>query len=449
VESPNFSAGQYVDSTSLNDAFDVVSGATALYGSGLAVPGLIRPDAMSFSATGLAITANLPAPFGVLFGNGVLAQAHGTQTNQDTSSYSVNFSGLVPASGSVTAYLLATIGSIQQTAQQIIGPQPGHPDYNPSFTPYTAYAKNVDTLAVAATLTAPDNVTSFELFRTTLAAGATGVAINTAYQVVGSPIGALGTLPVSGTVAVGGALAGRNLLATATTTFNLAAMSGLTGLEFTFTSATSGTVTVQANGADLIYGTPSTPSSGLGSFTVEQGVSVTLVITNGVGQIIKASPYGVTADTKTYVTQAVSGLAPLDSPNFSGNVNVGTRATGDATVNAASTAFVQNQIAASVPVSLQGYVQFNYASGILTINASKNLTNFTRSAQGTYSLTPAGAVSGMFIIGGVLSYSAPSDLRATGFNSNGPLIGGQTSTIYIISGGGYVDPTDAYIAWFG
>jgi hypothetical protein len=54
-----------------------------------------------------------------------------------------------------------------------VGPPLGHPSYNPNFVPYTGYQQNVETLTLAATTTAPDNITTFELGRTTLVAGQT------------------------------------------------------------------------------------------------------------------------------------------------------------------------------------------------------------------------------------------------------------------------------------
>lgn len=168
----------------LNTAAGTVSGTVALAMSGLVpFPGIFNDSVASLSVSGLSVVSTLAAPFGVLFGNGVFAQAHGTQTNQDTQNYSTNFTSLLPASGSITAYLLASYQSIQQNAYQVVGAQPGSPDYDPSFIPYTAYATQVDSLALTASTTAADNLTTFELGRGTLSSGATGIAgFTTAFQ---------------------------------------------------------------------------------------------------------------------------------------------------------------------------------------------------------------------------------------------------------------------------
>ena len=171
---PNFSTNQYIDAPTLNAAAAAVSGDMQLAMGGNTA-GLINPTSASYTTSGLSVTASLPSPFAVLFGNGVLAQAFGTTTGQSTSSYTVSFAGVVPASGSVTAYLVASYQQIQQNSISVIGPPVGHPDYNPNFQPYTAYELNVDSLALSATSGAPDNATTFELFRCTLAAGATGI----------------------------------------------------------------------------------------------------------------------------------------------------------------------------------------------------------------------------------------------------------------------------------
>ncbi len=176
---PNWQDPQFIDAngpSGLNAAMGTVSGSIALLVSGAnPLPGLQYPEAMTVSFTGLVATVTLPAPFTVIGSNGVTAQAHGTQTGADTQTYTVTFSGLVPGAGTNTAYCVATLSSIQQGPVPVPGPPPGHPSYNSNFQPVVGYAQNVDTLIVSGTTTAPNNTTSFELFRTTLTAGQSGI----------------------------------------------------------------------------------------------------------------------------------------------------------------------------------------------------------------------------------------------------------------------------------
>ena len=220
----------------MNAAATAVSGDFATLAPALSSPGLVSAYAASYAAAGLSVSATLPAPFGIFFSNGVFSQAHGTTTNADTQVYAVSFSGVVPASGSITAYLLASYATIQQQPKQIIGPQPGHPDYNPQFTPLTAYQVNVDSLSLTASSGAANNTTTFELFRVTLAAGATGVgAINTTYQIAAAPFVDGASVYVSGgTYNVAASQGNTNFFAYGTTTFQLPLVSGLSGTKYNF-----------------------------------------------------------------------------------------------------------------------------------------------------------------------------------------------------------------------
>ncbi len=139
----------------------------------LHTPGLINASALSFSYSGLTITVAAPLPFYSLFSDGTLASANGTTDGSTSSSATVDFSSLVPSTGSITAYLVATSGSVAQGAYIISGPPVGHPDFSPSFQPYTAYSEQQDTLIFSATLTAPDNETTLFIASTVLSAGQT------------------------------------------------------------------------------------------------------------------------------------------------------------------------------------------------------------------------------------------------------------------------------------
>ena len=129
---------------------------------------------INFSQTGFNVTTTFASFSFALFNTGVLAGAYGTTDGATpTFQYETNFNSLVPGSGSVTAYLVATPLTIQQQPTQVTGPPPFHPDYDPTFEPYEAFLEKQDSLQLIATLTAPDNLTSLELCRVVLTAGNT------------------------------------------------------------------------------------------------------------------------------------------------------------------------------------------------------------------------------------------------------------------------------------
>jgi hypothetical protein len=302
LETPNFSAKQYVDQTAFNPAFGAVSGDIALALGCSGPGGLVHPETLVLAASGLAVNVITSLTFGIVFpqssGAAIFAQGHGTIQGHDSQSYSVNFSGLVPASGSVTVYLAASLSQILQDALQIVGPPPGHPDYNPNFTPYTAYGLVTDTLVLAAVSGQPDNYASFELARVTLTPTTTGVVANTAYQQRFSGPNTLPPLQISANTILTPAYAGfmLQIVSGATLTFPLAAQCN--GLQFSFSSATAAPSTIQTQGSDVIYGYGQNLSSGIPSFPLPQGASVTVDCFDGLFQII-----GGTSQVATYPIQ--------------------------------------------------------------------------------------------------------------------------------------------------
>lgn len=313
METPNYSSKQYIDAPSLNNAFGAVSGSLALLAGTFGFQGgLIHPDSLSLTPSGLAISVTAPAPFGVLFpqssGAAIIAQAHGTVQGQDTQSYSATFSGLVPASGSITAYLVATYAQIYQSATQIPGPPPGHPDYNPNFQPYTAYTLLTDSLAIATTSGVPDNVATFELARTTLSAGATGIVLSTAYQARAQSLPVAQTLQVSGIFNVALGNAGRVHQFTASGAASLPAAASANGLLFSFAANVSG-VTLQTIGADLIYGFYTGPSSGVASVPVPQGASIRVGSLDGLWQVLDGT--GLPTSSNAVAASGVDTLSAI------------------------------------------------------------------------------------------------------------------------------------------
>ena len=169
----NFSSDEFIDQGVLNSAETLTRDSLLDITENLHTPGLISAPSLSFSYSGLNITVDAPLPFYALFSDGTLASANGTTDGSTSSSATVDFSSLVPSTGSVTAYLVAASGSVMQEPYQVVGPPVGHPDYNPSFSPYTAYSEQQDTLIFSATLTAPDNETTLFIASTVLSAGQT------------------------------------------------------------------------------------------------------------------------------------------------------------------------------------------------------------------------------------------------------------------------------------
>ncbi len=173
MRTPLFNNNEFLSQDQLNAAAGLVSDSLDDITSALHTPGLVGASNLSFSYSGLNVTVNAPLPFMALFSDGTLASANGTVDGESSSSATVDFSSLVPSTGSITAYLVATSGSVAQSPTTTVGPPVGHPDYNPSFSPYTAYSEQQDTLIFSATLTAPDNETTLFIASTVLSAGQT------------------------------------------------------------------------------------------------------------------------------------------------------------------------------------------------------------------------------------------------------------------------------------
>jgi hypothetical protein len=169
----NFSSDEFVDQTVLNSAEALTRDSLLDITGGLHTAGLIGASNLSFSYSGLNITVDASLPFRALFSDGTLASANGTTDGESSSSATVDFSSLVPSTGSITAYLVAVSGSVAQEAFSVVGPPVGHPDFSPSYQPYTAYAENQDTLLFQATTTAPDNTNTLFIASTVLSAGQT------------------------------------------------------------------------------------------------------------------------------------------------------------------------------------------------------------------------------------------------------------------------------------
>ncbi len=173
MRTPLFNNNEFLSQDQLNAAAGLVSDSLDDITSALHTPGLVGASNLSFSYSGLNVTVNAPLPFMALFSDGTLASANGTVDGESSSSATVDFSSLVPSTGSITAYLVAVSGSVAQEAFSVVGPPVGHPDFSPSYQPYTAYAENQDTIQFQATTTEPDNLNTLFIASTVLSAGQT------------------------------------------------------------------------------------------------------------------------------------------------------------------------------------------------------------------------------------------------------------------------------------
>ena len=175
MQQPNYTDNQFVNGALLNQGQSYIAASLKDLGASLFTAGLFYPNDLTYTLNSLSVSVSAGTSFRLLDGEGNLCGFYGTTNGQTSSSVTVDFSSLVPASGSVTAYLVATRYALSQNSTAVIGPPIGHPDYNPSNAPFLWYTETEDSLHVYATTTAPDNSSVFELLRTTLTAGQTSI----------------------------------------------------------------------------------------------------------------------------------------------------------------------------------------------------------------------------------------------------------------------------------
>lgn len=282
VKFPNFQDPQFLDASApggLNPAMALITSSFGAMGSGAwAAPGLIAPDAMVVTFSGMTANVSLPSPWGLITSGGIRVHAHGTQTGQDTQAYTVNFTSLIPGTGSLTAYLAATVTSIQQAPFPVPGPPPGQPAYDPVFVPAVGYASNTYTVALSAVTGGLDNISVFELFRTTLTAGQTGMTSVSPQFQVRAPLrrawppsyqSSGGTLVASQAQQVIYPLSPG-------LTFTLPLASGAGGLAFGFSNSTTGTCTIAAAGSDGLHALGKMGSASGSSLVIPAGGSIVM-----------------------------------------------------------------------------------------------------------------------------------------------------------------------------
>jgi hypothetical protein len=175
MDTPIYSPKQYLSSTALTTSDSLLSSSVVAAIASLCGSGLIEYEQASFTTpTALVQNITFGTSFLAIFANG-LSQAHGTTPNADTQTYSVDLTPLVPITGSQVVYLYLTYFSLGMAPVTIVGPPSGHPNYDPTFQPYTANTYNRDSFSVGAGTTIPAG--SLEIARTTLTAGQTGSVV--------------------------------------------------------------------------------------------------------------------------------------------------------------------------------------------------------------------------------------------------------------------------------
>ncbi len=175
---PNFGTKQFLDQTVFQSGADLARTSLATILSGAFRPGVLNVAQLTVAPSNLTLTLTAAPGFAVLFGNGVFGEMAGTSDGQNNNSTILDFTSFVPGSGSTTVYVVATTQPLNENPINVVGPPPGHPDYDPTFTPYVLYNQIWDTLRIQilSSNTTIDNVAVVELFRLQLAAGQTSIS---------------------------------------------------------------------------------------------------------------------------------------------------------------------------------------------------------------------------------------------------------------------------------
>jgi hypothetical protein len=188
---PLYSDAEFVGATQLNNSATVVYAGQQEDLIATHSPGLINPSTVTVTASGMVFTFTCGSTFAGVFGNGFLGRAFGTTAGSTTNVYTVDLTSYVPGSGSQVVYISIAGTGVDQSPYTVMGPPAGHPDFDATFVPYTAYASVYNTLAFGATTTAPDNSTTLEFGRITLSAGQSSVLVSQlvlSHQVLASSV---------------------------------------------------------------------------------------------------------------------------------------------------------------------------------------------------------------------------------------------------------------------
>ena len=311
---PNYLFEEFVDNNIFNTGFAQVLSAIQEFPSLLQffIPGVIAPGHLTFGFNGNLTVTVTPDntgtnPFRCLFSSGAIPAGHGITTGVDSDIYSVNFAGLVPGIGSVTAYIVAQYAQVLLDSTVILGAPPGHPDYSANFVPYVGYTRLQDTLNIFATTTPPDNQTTMELARTTLTAGQTSiVTVDTSNQRIAALNINSGAFGIAGDVT--GTLANTIVQRSSAATFFANAINAAGNIQ----GASANILGNETIGGNLTLPSP--------SGTIQAGgdiISFNSLI--ALGQIFGANASAANAAT---MLQQFGGKVTISGPNTTGHFTV-------------------------------------------------------------------------------------------------------------------------------
>lgn len=311
MQTPALVDGQFVDGTLLNQMVAQFMVDFGMSGSALHTPGLLSPASLTFTPSALTVLVQAPAPFAVLFGNGLVVQANGAINGALSSSTTVSFASLVPGAGSITAYIAASYIQIGQQQTQVVGPPVGHPDFDPNFAPFQFFLEQLDSLNIFATVTPPNNTTVFELGRITLTAGQSTIT---------PPINTANWHYASSVLNPTGVTAGSYAFSSITVGADGRVTSAATGNPFPATGVTPGAypganVTVEADGRITAISSSTYPGRLLGP-PQEFTTSGTYVPTPGMASVIFEVQGGGAAAAGA--GGAAAGNVSLGAPGTSG-----------------------------------------------------------------------------------------------------------------------------------
>lgn len=344
MQIPNFSQDQFLNAPTLNTSMGYIKNSLEMSNKTFYTPGLLYSQDLIYTFNNsLTVSLNASPPFAVVDANGILSQALGTTNGTTSSVYTLDFSSFVPSSGSVTVYITATTFSLSLQPYQVIGPPIGHPDYNPSFAPYTAYGETVDSLSITLSTTAPNNQTVFELGRIVLTSGQTAVtSVTTSYQVnCELYISAIDIQPVQNAIQIG-----------QTTSTNQAVIAGVIP-----SGMSNNLIQFLVNGSNVFIVDVDGNITSAGNLTISGSINSGAITASG---LITANG-GVTVAGGTLTTPFIAG-----NPSFTGGLTVpsGETLTVDGTTDV-------DTLTASGLITANGGI--NVAGGTLTVpNATAN-----------------------------------------------------------------------------
>ncbi len=441
--SPIFNDAMFLGAAQMNAAGQTfVSGEQDDLGA-THTPGLINPSGVTVTGSGLVLTFTCSTSFAALFGNGLLARAHGTTNGTDSQVYTVDFTSHVPSSGSQLIYVTLGNTTVAQQPFTVTGPPQGHPDNSPTFASYLAYAENYNTLTFNASITPPDNSTVIEFARVTLSAGQSTVLpsslVYTSQVYAGSVLNHTGVAPATYTL-LNGTVGADGRITSASSAYNVVVPGTLT-VDSTTTIAGQ----LQANGGMT---------------------STNIGLTGGI-----TTPGGVNAGSGTITCGTINSTGVFNAPNTqisNGNVIFnGTFSTNNGSITASN----GNFYATSGTVTAIDLTASNLVSGhTITSNGGMNNPWFSAESNGitlantvisTGLLTAEGAITCYNVLtlyntisgaSGGWEAQIPAGGSSPALESNVGIVGGGTNytvgTGYTMNTGG-VGPDGGQNGTFG